>query len=59
MICKEYEYLSFTIEIHEHPIYHDFEYVVKKHSKVIFASDRTYERALDAQLSAELIINQL
>ena len=60
MIKKEYTYAGFLIEIHEHPIYHDFEYVVKNNKgQVEFASTHTYEHYLDAQSSAELRINHL
>lgn len=58
MIIKEYKYNGYTIEIHQHPIYHDFEYVVKNDKgQVEFTSIDPYEYFIDAQNSAELGIN--
>jgi hypothetical protein len=58
MIIKEYQYCGYTIELHEHPIYHDFEYVVKNDKgQVEFASLHPYEHYVDAKATAELEIN--
>lgn len=58
MIAKEYEYNGYLIEIHEHPIYHDFEFVIKSmEGKVITASTHTYDFTEDAENAAQLTIN--
>jgi len=59
MIVKNFIYNDYNIEIHEHPIYHDFEFVVKTldNLKVIGTSNRTFEYLVDAEHSAMLLIN--
>jgi len=58
MIKKEYEYAGHRIEIHEHPIYHDFEFVIKTlDNNVVKASRHPYDNFDDVQNSAELTIN--
>ena len=60
MIEKEYQYRDYTIEIHEHPIYHDYEFVVKNDDGiVVIASTHTYENSTDAQGAAEIYTNNL
>jgi len=61
MIIKEIKYGGYNIEIHEHPIYHDFEFVVKTldgHT-VMGASIHTYEEPVDAESGAMILINNL
>ena len=50
-----------TIEIHEHPIYHDFEYVIKNQDgKVMTASTRPYKIYENAERDAkDIVINEL
>ena len=59
MIIKEFEYLGYYVEIHEHPIYHDWEWVVKSLDKlsVIGASTHPYFSPADAENSAIIFIN--
>lgn len=61
MICKKYEYCGYLIEIHEHPIYHDFEFVIKTldETKIEAVNDRLFENASDAEKVAKIIINNL
>ena len=60
MLINEYEYNGHKIEIFQHPIYHDFEFVIKsKDGKVITASTHTYEYVDDAEAAAKLITNNL
>ena len=47
MIVEEYEYMGYKIEIHEHPIYHDFEYVIKKNNEVKFTNRKFYKNVID------------
>ena len=47
---------EYIIEIHEHPIYHDFEFVVKKDGKVVGASTQQYQFPTDAEVNAKLLI---
>jgi len=60
-MIKNIEYGGYQIEIHEHPIYHDFEYVVKSLDghEVKFTSTHPYEHPADAENSAMLAINNL
>lgn len=58
MIIEEYNYSDHKIEIHEHPIYHDFEFVVKNNDgKVVYASKNPYENLSEAKEFAEIKIN--
>lgn len=58
MLEKEYEYNGYKIEIHENPIYHDFEFVIKTlDGKVVCTSNQFYDYAIDAEKDAQLIIN--
>lgn len=61
MITKEFEYGGYVIEIHEHPIYHDFEFVIKTLDKheVKTTSTHFYEHPMDAESAALIIINNL
>jgi len=61
MIIKSYECDSYNVEIHEHPIYHDFEFVVKSLDghEVIGASTRPYEQCEDAENAAFLFIKSI
>jgi hypothetical protein len=60
-MTKEYEYCGYLIEIHEHPIYHDFEYVIKSKDglNVITTSRHVFEHFDDAEKEAQIIINDL
>jgi hypothetical protein len=57
MEVKNYIYKEYTIELYEHPIYHDFEYVLKKDNKVISASSCKYQYLYDAEKEAQKIID--
>jgi hypothetical protein len=61
MLIKSYEYNGYLIEISEHPIYHDFEFVVKtlneKEIKII--STNLYDNEYAAEIGAQLIIDTL
>lgn len=59
MITNSYEYLGYFIEIHEHPIYHDFEFVIKTLDKkeVKETSHRTFMYEDDANIAAQAKIN--
>ena len=60
MIEKEYEYQGYTIEIHNHPIYHDYEFVVKNDDGiVVMTSTHTYENSMDAEAAAEIYTGNL
>lgn len=60
MLEKEYEYCGYKIEIHENPIYHDFEFVIKTlDSKVVCTSTQYYDHAVDAEKDAKIIINEI
>jgi hypothetical protein len=61
MITKNYEYNGYFIEIHEHPIYHDFEYVIKTldNKEVKATSTDLYNCEYDAEISAQLNINNI
>jgi hypothetical protein len=54
-------YKNCIIEIHEHPIYHDFEYVIKSKDgkKVMGSSTQPYEIFEDAEVNAKMTINML
>lgn len=53
MIINEYDYNEYKIEIHEHPIYHDFEFVVKQNNQVKFTSTTPYKTEDEAHLAAQ------
>jgi len=59
MIVKSYEYKGYLIEIEEHPIYHDFQFVVKTldQKEIKCTNICLYKNLLDAELSAQLNIN--
>jgi hypothetical protein len=61
MIEKSYEHYGYLIEIHQHPIYKDFEFVIKTldSMKVVAASTQTYDYSEDAERDAQLMINYL
>jgi hypothetical protein len=51
---------NYLIEIHEHPIYHDFEFVIKDNTgKVTGASMQQFSLADDAEISAKMKINEI
>jgi hypothetical protein len=59
MITKTFEYSGYDVELHEHPIYHDFEFVIKsKDGKVFVASVKPFkEKDLAEQIAKETINN--
>ena len=59
MLIKEYEYNGYKIELFEHPIYHDFEFVVKTldEKEAISTNKYFYECLEDAENAAQLNIN--
>lgn len=59
MIAKSYEYNGFLIEIHENPIYHDFQFVIKTLDSMEIKDTNKclYQNILDAELAAQLTIN--
>lgn len=57
MLVHEYNYKDYLVEIHQHPIYHDFEFVVKKDNKVVVVNTQFYRYSYDAEKDAELEIN--
>ena len=61
MITKEIEYAGYKIEIHKHPIYEDYEFVIKSLDghEVKCASTHPYEHPLDEESSAMIIIENL
>lgn len=61
MIVKNYEYNEYIIEIHEHPIYHDFEFVVKSSDSTVVkgASNHAYEHMYDCEIAAQIFISNL
>lgn len=61
MINNSYEYLGYIIEIHEHPIYHDFEFVVKSIDghDIKGTSTIPYSYYHDAENAAKILINNL
>ena len=60
-MIKSYEYNNYLIEIHEHPIYHDFEFVVKTidQKEVKGTSNHVYEHMYDCEIAAQILINDL
>jgi len=51
-------YNRYVIEIHQHPIYHDFEFIIKQQNgQVVTASIQQYEFFEDAEIAAKMIIN--
>jgi hypothetical protein len=60
MIYKTFEYCDYTVEIHEHPVYHDFEYVIKdSKGSVKSASNHSYAECDDAENAAKINIKLL
>jgi hypothetical protein len=60
MLINEYEYRGHKIEIFQHPIYLDFEFVIKSiDGKVISASTHPYKNVENAETTAELTINAI
>lgn len=61
MEIKKYIYNGHVIELHEHPIYHDFEYVVKTldNQQIKGTSTIPYAYANDAEKAAQILINSL
>jgi len=61
MINKNYEYNGYMIEIHCHPIYNDFEFVVKSLDGTVVkgASTHVYENEYDCEIAAQILINEL
>ena len=60
MLIKSYEYSGYLIEINQHPIYNDFEFVVKTldGKEVKGTSTVPYMYEDDAHLGAQLMINR-
>jgi len=58
---KIIEYKDFLIEINEHAIYHDFEFVVKTldEKNIIGANTRFHKNIEDAENAAMTLINNL
>jgi hypothetical protein len=51
------QFKGHIIEIHEHPIYRDFEYVIKTlDGKVLAASDHQYKMFEDAEVNAKMLV---
>ena len=51
------QYKNHIIEIFEHPIYRDFEYVIKTlDGKVLAASDHQYKMFEDAEVNAKMLV---
>ena len=60
MIIKKYEYNNYIIELHEHSIYHDFEFVIKtKDGHVLCASTHVYHDITEIEKEVKLTINSL
>jgi hypothetical protein len=59
MNVKSYEYNGYLIEVNEHPIYHDFQFVVKTlDEKEIKSTNKClYQNLLDAEFAAQLTID--
>jgi len=59
MTVKSYQYNGYLIEVDEHPIYHDFQFVVKTiDGKEVKSTNKClYQNVLDAELAAQLNIN--
>ena len=48
---------NYIIEVHQHPIYYDFEFVIKSmDGKVIAASPQQYQVFEDAEVNAKMHI---
>jgi hypothetical protein len=60
MQIKKYEYNGYLIEINQHPIYNDYEFVIKTldEKEVKGTSTIPYIYEDEAHLAAQLIINQ-
>ena len=56
---KNYEYNGYLVEIHENPIYHDFQFVIKTLDghEVKATNKQLYDNQPDAEEAAELTIN--
>jgi hypothetical protein len=61
MLIKSYEYNGYLIELSEHPIYHDFQFVVRtlNEKEIKATSTNLYDNEYDAEIGAQLIINTL
>jgi hypothetical protein len=61
MLIKSYEYNGYLIELSEHPIYHDFQFVVRtlNEKEIKATSINLYDNEYDAEIGAQLIINTL
>jgi hypothetical protein len=60
MIVNLFAYEKYEVEIHEHPIYHDFEFVIKsKDGKVFVASVHPFKEKEEAEKIAKLTIDNL
>jgi hypothetical protein len=59
MLVNEYKYKDCTVEIFQHPIYYDFEYVVKKDNKVISTNTQFFHYIYDAEKAAESDVDYL
>ena len=56
---KSYEYNGYLVEIHENPIYHDFQFVIKTLDghEVKATNKQLYDNEIDAKSVAELTID--
>jgi len=53
-------YKGYFIELFQHPIYHDFEFVIKRQDgSVVTASVQQYQFFEDAEVNAKMVINEL
>jgi len=61
MIIENYNYNDYIIEIHENPIYHDFEFVVKSFDGSIIegTSLHPYLQKCDAEMAAKILISEI
>lgn len=61
MNIKTYEYYGYLIEIHENPIYHDYQFVIKTvdGKEIIGINKQLYENETDAEDAAKILINDL
>lgn len=59
MIVEEYEYMGYKVEISEHPVYHDYEYVVKENNKIKFTNEKFYKSINDIHQIVKLEIDSV
>ena len=60
MLIKEFLYNGYKVELFEHPIYHDFEFVIKtKDGHVLCTNTHVYHDINEMEKEVKLIINSL